>query len=180
MNLILKVTDFSILCNFVVKETGFLPFFFLDKQKMSCSVMGVIPYLLFLGLHFCGKEIFPNTGHKQSRGQRSTEASSALGWDWAMESQPSRWGGTLLRLKPLHLRQFPKGPSGVVHTEERTPVPKHLLGDCGEMAAFGDEEGRGHRWVEHFNQYGFIPGAVVRWRLQVWDELFLPQGTKTQ
>lgn len=54
MNLILKVMDFSILCNFVVKETGFLLFFFFGTQKMSSSVMGVIPYLLFLGLHFCG------------------------------------------------------------------------------------------------------------------------------
>ena len=72
MNLILKVTDFSILCNFVVKETGFLPFFFFDKQKMSCSVMGVIPYLLFLGLHFCGKEIFltQDTNSQEVRGQR--------------------------------------------------------------------------------------------------------------
>lgn len=47
-------------------------FFFFDKQKMSCSVMGVIPYLLFLGLHFCGKEIFltQDTNSQEVRGQR--------------------------------------------------------------------------------------------------------------
>lgn len=72
MNLILKVTDFSKLCNLVAKETGFLLFFFFDKQKMSSSVMGVIPYLLFLGLHFCGKEIFltQDTNSQEVRGRR--------------------------------------------------------------------------------------------------------------
>lgn len=80
MNLILKVMDFSILCNFVVKETGFLLFFFwYAKNELFCN--GGHTLLTLSRFTFLWIRDFPNTGHKQSRDQRSTEASLALGWD---------------------------------------------------------------------------------------------------
>ena len=53
MNLILKVIDFSMLCNSVVKETGFLLLLFFFLKRRSSSGMAA-----FLRLCFCGQDIF--------------------------------------------------------------------------------------------------------------------------
>lgn len=48
-------------------------------------------------------------------------------------------------------------------TQGRTPVPTCLLGDRGEMAASGDEEGRGHRCgaLQPTSVYPMGRGALV-------------------
>ena len=56
-------------------------FFFFGTQNMSSSVMGGHILLTLSRFTFLWIRDFPNTGHEQSRDQRSTEASLALGWD---------------------------------------------------------------------------------------------------
>ena len=137
---------------------------------MSSSVNGGHTFLTLSRFTFLWIRDFPNTGHKQSRGPRLTEASLALGWDWVMASQPSRWGGTLLRLKRL-ISGGSWRDQAVRCTQGRTPVPTCLLGDRGEMAASGDEEGRGHRCgaLQPTSVYPMGRGALVatdvRWTL---------------
>ena len=137
---------------------------------MSSSVNGGHAFLTLSRFTFLWIRDFPNTGHKQSRGQRLTEASLALEWDWVMDSQPSRWGGTLHRLERL-ISGSSWRDQAVWRTQERTLVPKRLLGDRRDMAASGDEEGWGHRCgaLQPTSVYprgrGSLAATDVRWTL---------------